>query len=275
VKAGEASGKLDMILSRYAAYTEQQLELRQKITGALFYPFLLVLAGIGVTLFIVTTIIPQFAAIFLKVGIQLPLPTFVLYQVGMGIKQFWHSLILLGIILYTAFGYYISTPFGRLQWDRLILQSPLFGPLFRKVAIARFSRTFGMLVESGVPILQSLDIVREVIGNEVLARVVENTHNAVEKGERISEPLKISGDFPYDMIQMVAIGEETGHLDQMLEKVADFYERSVGHAVKKLTTLIEPLLLVVLGGLVGLIMASLLLPMFDMMKMLRLGRGGF
>lgn len=275
IKAGEASGKLDMILSRYAVFMEEQTELKQKISGALFYPCILLLAGLGVTLFIVTFIIPQFVEIFIRSGIQLPTLTLALYQVGMGIKHFWPSLFLFLIAGIFGIRLYIGTPGGRLNFDRLALGLPLIGSLVRKASISRFARTLGMLVESGVPILQSLELVRDIIGNEVLARVVESARLAVEKGEKISEPLRVSGEFPPDTVRMVAVGEETGNLDGMLAKTADFYDRSVAYAIKKLTTLIEPLLLVVMGCMVGFMMASLLLPMFDMMKLLRLGRPGF
>jgi len=275
VKAGEASGKLETILTRYAAYCEDQAELRQKVKGALFYPMILLFAGIAVTLFIVTAVIPQFAEIFMKVGIPLPLPTLLLYQVGMTIKQFWYSLILFAAVGWLGFKYYAGTTMGRFQVDRLGLALPGLGLLFRRAAISRFARTLGMLVASGVPILQSLEIVREVIGNDVLARTIGNVHAAVEKGERISESLRISREFPVDAVQMISVGEETGNLDEMLNKISDFYDRSVGYMVKKLTTVIEPLMLVVMGCLIGFIMASMLLPMFDMMKILRQARTGF
>lgn len=275
VKAGEASGKLDLILERFAVYSEQQTELKQKITGALFYPAILLLAGILVTLFIVAFVIPQFAEIFMKVGISLPLPTRILYQTGITLKQFWHSIILWGVIAGLGVQVYAGTARGRFQVDFLKLKLSLLGLVFRKAAISRFARTLGMLVQSGVPILQSLEIVQEVIGNEVLGRVIGNVRTAVEKGEKISEPLRLSSEFPLDTVQMIAVGEETGSLDEMLNKISDFYDRSIGYTVKKLTTLLEPLLLVVMGSLVGFIMASMLLPMFDMMKILRHARQGF
>ena len=275
VKAGEASGKLDRILERFAAYSEEQAEIREKIRGSLFYPIILLFAGIAVTLFIVTFVIPQFAEIFMRVGIPLPLPTLLLYRTGILIKQFWYSIILFSIVGWLGLRYYGNTPRGRLHVDWLTLKLPVLGTLSRKASISRFGRTLGMLVSSGVPILQSLEIVREIIGNEVLARVVENTRAAVEKGERMSETIRISGEFPLDTVQMISVGEETGNLDEMLDKISDFYDRSVGYSIKKLTTVIEPLLLIIMGSLVGFIMASMLLPMFDMMKILRQARSGF
>lgn len=269
VKVGEVSGKLDIILLRYAAYCEQQVELTQKIKGAVFYPSILFVAGIGVTLFIVTTILPQFVTIFMRAGVPLPLPTIILYTAGMAIKRFWHSFLLISFFLGLAFQYFATTPFGRLHCDRFKLALPVLGTLFRKAAISRFGRTLGMLVASGAPILQSLEVVRDVVENEVLARAVDQTRSSVEKGERISETLQISREFPADTIQMISVGEETGRLDEMLTKIALFYDRGVDYTVKKLTTLIEPLLLAIMGCLIGLIMASMLLPMFDMIKIIK------
>ena len=275
VKAGEVSGKLDTILIRYAKYSEEQAELKQKVKGALLYPAILLFAGIGVSLFIVTFVVPQFAQIFIKVGITLPLPTRILYRVGVGIKFFWHSILSFVMVTYFGFKYYTGTRVGGFQVDQWKLRIPLLGGLFRKVSISRFSRTLGMLVSSGVPILTSLEIVKEVVGNEVLARVVAGAHEAVEKGEKLSEPLRVSREFPVDAIQLISVGEETGNLDEMLEKVADFYDRWTGYTIKKLTTLIEPVLLLLMGSIVGFIMASMLLPMFDMIKVLRQAHSGF
>ena len=269
VKAGEASGKLDTILSRFAVFSEQQEDLRQKIKGALFYPMILLFAGIAVTLFIVTFIIPQFAEIFMKTGIRLPIPTLILYRIGMAIKGFWHTAILSVVIIYLGLKYYARTERGRLRFDRFKLKLPVIGSLHRKAAISRFTRTLGTLTSSGVPILESLDIVKEVVGNEVLARVVANTRSVVEKGERLAPPLKISEEFPPDTVQMIAIGEESGSLDITLNKVSDFYDMSLGYTIKKLTAVIEPLFLVIMGGLVAFIMASMLLPIFDMIRILR------
>ncbi|MDD4909640.1 MAG: type II secretion system F family protein [Candidatus Omnitrophica bacterium] len=269
VRAGESSGKLDVILARYAVFAEQQEDLRQKIKGALFYPAILLAAGIAVTLFVVTFIIPQFAQIFLKAGITLPLPTLILYKIGMGIKHFWYAIILFIIVSGLALRYYAGTKSGRLKCDRLKLNLPVLGPLHRKAAISGFSRTLSTLIASGVPILEALATVKGVIGNEVLENVIDNVRGAVEKGEGIAATLKVSNEFPPDTVQMISSGEESGALDKMLNKVADFYDMSLGHAVKKMTAVIEPLFLAVMGCMVGFIMLSMLLPIFDMMKILR------
>ena len=269
IEVGEESGKLDTVLLRYAIFFEQQEDLRQKIKGALFYPIILLLAGIAVTLFIVTFIIPQFAQIYLKAGIKLPIPTLIVYKIGLAIKHYWYLLIVFLAVILFGLRYYFRTERGALLIDQLKLRTPIIGPLYRKVAISRFSRTLATLLGSGVPILKSLDITKEVLANQVLAQVITNVHKSVEKGERMAEPMKISEEFPADVVQMISVGEETGDLVEMLNKIANFYDMSVSYAVKKLTTVIEPLFLVILGGMVGLIMASMLMPIFDMIKTLR------
>lgn len=269
VRAGEASGKLDTVLARYAEYFEHQVELGQKIKGALFYPMILLFAGIAVTLFIVTYIVPQFAVIFQKAGLLLPLPTMILLSAGMAIRDFWLTGVLFLVALWIAFMYYTNTGNGRLNLDRIKLRLPLLGPIYRKVAISRFARTLATLVASGVPILESLEITEEVVGNESLSQVISQARVSIEKGEKLSGPLQASEEFPPDAIQMIMVGEETGNMDGMLGKIADFYDMSVGYAIKKLTTVIEPLFLVIMGCMVGFIMISMLLPIFDMIKILR------
>jgi type IV pilus assembly protein PilC len=267
-KAGEASGKLDVLTGRYAEYFEKQADLHQKIQGALFYPAILLVAGVAVTLFIVTCVIPQFVQIYVKTGVRLPAPTVILFMIGTGIRQFWYLAVAAAVIVWLGLKHYIGTEMGRVIFDRFKLKIPVIGPLLSKAALSRFAGTLGTLVASGVPILEALDITKEVIGNEVLSRVIGNAYESVKRGERISEPLKVSKEFPPDIVHMIAVGEESGDLDGMLHKIADFYDISIGYSIKKLTTILEPLFLVIMGGLVGFIMASMLLPMFDMVKVL-------
>jgi len=243
---------------RYANFFEKEVDLKQKIKGALFYPIILLSAGVAVTLLIVTFVIPQFAELYLKAGIQLPIPTLVVYRVGMMIKHYWYLIIAVTIAIMLSVRYYCKTARGTFLLDKLKLKLPIISPLYRKVAIARFARTLATLLGSGVSILESLDIVKDVMGNEVLARVIVNVSKGVERGERMSETLKISEEFPPDVVQMVMVGEETGALDTMLERIADFYDMIVNYAVKKLTTIIEPLFLIIMGIMVGCIMASML-----------------
>jgi type IV pilus assembly protein PilC len=269
IKAGEASGTLDTVLMRYAKFYENQEDIKEKVRGALFYPAILFSFGTAVMLFIVTFIIPQFAQIYVKAGIALPIPTLIVYKTGFAIKNYWYWLFALLIALYALIKLYSRTGRGALFIDGLKLNLPIIGPLYRKVAIARFTRTLSTLLSSGVPILTSLDITKEVAGNRILENIITNVRAYVEKGEKLAEPLKVSGEFPPDVIQMISVGEESGGLDAMLEKIADFYDMTVSYAVKKLTTVIEPLFLMVMGVMVGVIMASMLLPIFDMVKALR------
>jgi type IV pilus assembly protein PilC len=269
VRAGEVSGKLATVLSRFAEFIEHQAELRQKIKGALFYPTVLLGAGIAVTLYIVTFVIPQFAEIFLKAGVRLPLLTLVLYRIGIAIKHYWYVLVILLILAWIGFTFYAKTEKGGFLLDRLKLKLPIFGPLYRRAIISRFSRTLGTLLESGIPILEALDISQEVIENKVMARVIENAYHVVEKGQSLSEPLRASIDFPADAVQMIVAGEETGNVDVMLHKISDLYDMYLNYSLRRVTTILEPILLAIMGCVVGFIMASMLLPIFDMVKILR------
>ncbi len=269
IKAGEASGNLDSVLMRYAHFYENQEDIKEKIKGALFYPMILFSFGTAVMLFIVTFVIPKFAEIYVKAGVQLPVPTLIVYKAGFMIKNYWYWFFAVLIALYVLARMYARTARGALFIDGLKLNLPIIGPLYRKVAIARFTRTLSTLLSSGVPILTALDITKEVAGNKILENVITNVRKYVEKGEKLAEPLKVSGEFPPDVVQMISIGEESGGLDAMLEKIADFYDMTVSYAIKKLTTIIEPIFLMVMGAMVGVIMASMLLPIFDMVKTLR------
>ena len=266
VGAGEASGKLNAVLNRLAIYAEQQEDLRQQVKNALFYPMILAIAGAAVVILIVTFVMPQFVVIFNKAGVPLPLPTQIFYGFGVALKKYWYLIILAVFLIITAFKMYGRTDRGRFQLDRLKLSLPVTGPLTRKLIISRFSRTLATLIDSGVPILHSLDIVRGVVGNQIIGDVILKVRKSVEEGERIAVEFKKSGEFPPDMIQMIAVGEETGKLGPMLTKIAGFYDTAAGYSLKKLIALIEPVFIIVLGGLVGFIMASMLLPMFDMIK---------
>jgi len=269
VRAGETSGNLVVVLNRLALYVEQQENLKNKIKNALFYPAILLVLGILVIIYIVSFVMPQFIEIFTKANIPLPLPTQILYQVGIGLKKFWYFFILgvAGIIF--CIRVYLKTQRGSLQFDRGILDLPVIGPLMRKVYVSRFCRTLATLVDSSVPILPSLDIVADVVGNEIISRVVKNVRESVEGGERMAPTLKISQEFPPDAVQMIAVGEEGGKVGYMLNKIADFYDTAVGYSIKKLTALIEPLFLVIMGSMIGFIMASLILPIFDMVQVIK------
>lgn len=266
IKVGEMSGTLPGVLNRMAVYTEQEESLKQKIKGALFYPMILAFAGCIVTILIVTFVIPKFVTIFTRANVVLPLPTLILYHFGLFIKQFW--MLIIPLFFAAGFGLkkFINTPVGREYFDRFIFTIPHIGHLMKEVFITRFCRALGILLESDVAVLKSLDVMKDVVGNNVYKRIIVQIRQSVEKGEKISSPLRGSEYFPNDVVSMIATGEETGKLAPMLHKVAGFYESVVDDSVKKLTMLIEPLFIVLIGLLAGLIMASMLLPLFDMVK---------
>ncbi|MBI1953905.1 MAG: type II secretion system F family protein [Candidatus Omnitrophica bacterium] len=271
VEVGEATGKLDLVLSRFARFLEKDLALRREIQGALTYPLLLLAASSLLILFVVSFVVPQFALVFLKAGIPLPAPTRFLQWAAHLIQSYWWALGFLAVLGTAAAAFaYRKAPI-RLRVDRALLTLPAAGPLLLASAVARFCRTLATLAASGVAILTALRVARRVVGNRALVQEVERVGQAVERGERIAAALSVGRVFSADAIQMIRVGEESGRLDEMLEKVADFYELKVSYTLKQMTTLLEPALLVVMGGVTAFIMASLLLPMFDMVKVLQHG----
>ncbi|MDP8212754.1 MAG: type II secretion system F family protein [Candidatus Zapsychrus exili] len=266
VRAGEIGGNLDKVLVSLANYIEEQEELKQKIKGALMYPAVLMIVGLLVVFIIVTFVLPKFIDIFNKAGVPLPVVTQIVYSFGMSIKQFWYLFILGGYLSFLGLKVYISTQNGGVLLDRIKLRIPIIGTIIRKSLISRFARTLSTLIASGVSMLKSLDIVKDVVGNEVFAKAIYNAKKSVERGERLDQPLRASGEFPADVIQMITAGEETGKLSHMLNKIADFYDMSLRYAIRKLTVLIEPVFIVIMGAVVGVIMAAMILPLFDMVK---------
>ncbi|MFB0524011.1 MAG: type II secretion system F family protein [Phycisphaerae bacterium] len=269
VKAGEASGGLDRVLNRYAEFAEAQADLQRKIKEALYYPIILIAAATGVIVFVATVLIPKFVEIFTRAEISLPLPTIILYGMGTAIRQFWYVIILAGVLIVSGLRRYVRTKTGKFKFDKVSLKLPILGPIVRKICISRFARTLSTLVGSGVPILESLDIVSDVVNNQVLCRVIRRMRQSTEKGERLAESLKVSEEFPPDAVQMISVGEESGNLVGMLNKISDFYDRATGYSIKKLVASLEPILLLVMGAIVAFTMASMLLPMFNMVKLLR------
>ncbi|MDD5131828.1 MAG: type II secretion system F family protein [bacterium] len=269
IHAGEVSGTLDNVLNRLAIFAEHQADLEERIKGAMVYPVILVIVGFSVIMFLSIFLIPMFVDVFLKAGVTLPLPTKVVFIFSQIVKKFWYVIIISGFAIAAGLKYYFATPGGTLVFDKYLLKLPVIGLLARKLAIARFARTLGTLTASGVPILESLEIVEKVVGNEIISRVIKRVREGVSEGSKIAEPLRISEEFPPDTIQMIAVGEESGSLDTMLTKVADFYDTSVNYSVKKLTTMIEPLFLILVGSAVGFLLASVFLPMFEMMKVVK------
>ncbi len=269
VRAGETAGNLEEVLSRLASSIEKEADLKQKITTALFYPIILLVVGFLVIIFVITGVLPAFIKIFTEANIPLPLPTMILSVANNVIRGYWLYLLIGAIGIYLALNYYNRTPAGKATVDRIKLSIPVWGVLIRKVTIARMCRTLAALVSSGVPMLQALETLESTIDNVVIASVIRNVYESVSKGETISEPLKVSGEFPPMPVHMIAIGEETGALDTLLNKVADYYELESDYSIKRLTALLEPIFLIIIGGMVGFIFASIILPIFRMVGTLR------
>ena len=268
VRAGEASGKLDEILKRLAMFAKRQAELRQQLATALTYPLLLLVVGCSAIIFLITGIIPKFMKIFLEAHVPLPLPTQLLYQAGQLLRMYW--IVIAGVIVAILVGLKaaLRTPVGRRLWDTWALKMPVIGSLVRKAALSRLSRTLEMLFSSGVPVLESLSIGELTCGNVVIGDVCRHAQTSVRHGGTISEPLKRSPEIPPMVVQMMAVGESSGTVDHMLAEIADYYDELVQHGVKRVTTLIEPAFLIVMGGLVAFIMASVLLPLFRMVNVI-------
>lgn len=269
VKAGETGGVLDIVLLRIAEHFEKEMALKMKIKSAMTYPVLMFIMSIVMVVVMMTFIVPVFVNMFTSLGGELPLPTRMLIAASNFMRGFWYLII--GAALGARYGFraYKRTPQGKLLFDQIKLRLPVFGSLTTKLAIGRFSRTFSTLVASGVPILQSLDIVADTANNEVISRAVMATRSSIKEGETIAEPLSKAPVFPPMVVQMIAIGEETGALDKMLAKIADFYEQEAGALVESITSLIEPLMIVFLGAIIGGIIISLYMPMFNLINLIK------
>jgi len=262
VRAGEVGGVLDETLNRLATFLEEDQRLKRKVRSAMTYPSLVVVFATGMVLGLVTFIIPSFMELFVELDIkQLPAPTQVLVDFSTFMKTKWYLLILGVVLLYVAFSRYVKTRTGKRQWDWVRLRIPVFGKLNHKVSLARFSRTLSTLLVSGVPILQALETVAGAVDNDIMADAIMSARAAIREGERIGDPLAKSGLFPPMVVQMIAIGEETGSLDAMLSKIADFYESEVEATLQSLTAALEPVMIVCLGGVVGFIVISMFLPL--------------
>jgi type IV pilus assembly protein PilC len=264
VVAGEEGGILDTILGRLAAYIEKAEALKKKVKSALIYPATIVTVAVAVVIILMLFVIPVFETMFSSAGQSLPLPTVIVLTISKMIKKYIVIFIPAVIVLIFLFKRYYKTDSGKAVVDRLLLSLPVFGPLFRKIAVARFSRTLGTLVSSGVPILDGLSIVSRTSGNRAIEIAIMNARASIREGETIAEPLSRSALFPPMVIQMIAVGESTGALDNMLSKIAEFYEDEVDVAVANLTSMLEPLLMVFLGVVIGGVVIAMYLPIFNM-----------
>lgn len=269
VRAGEASGALDAVLARLADFTEGQAKLRQKVLGTLIYPVIMSIIGSGILALLMTVVVPKVTKIFDSMKVSLPWTTRLLIFVSNLLANWWWLLLpLVGAAIFGFFRWKAS-PKGRPIWDRFVLRAPVFGSLVRMLSIARFSRTLATLLKSGVPLLTAMDITKNVVSNGVLSAVVENARDAIREGESIAGPLKRSGEFPPLVHHMIAIGERSGQLEEMLLNVADSYETQVSVRIGALTALMEPLIIVAMGVAVAFVAFSILMPILQLNTTIR------
>ena len=265
VRAGESSGMLDDILDRVALYLEKTSALRRKVRSALVYPAAVSVMALAITVFLLVKVIPIFEEIYAGFsGAELPTPTRILVNVSRAMRSYFYVVLGAGTALIFLIGRIIKTKKGRLKFDRIKLNLPVFGVLVRKVAVGKFTRTLSTLVKSGVPILSALEIVSKTADNLVVENAVEKVRSNVREGESIAEPLSRSGVFPPMVVRMISVGEQTGELEKMLSKIADFYDEQVDAAVSGLTSLIEPLIIAFLGIVVGGIVICMFLPILKL-----------
>ena len=269
VRAGEASGALDIVLARLAEYAEHQETLKGRFKAALAYPIFMVLIGTCVLLFLMTVVVPDITSVFAEMGQTLPAPTIVLIAVSDFMASYWWAMLLLAIASGIVVWQFLKTPKGIRLWDRIKLKFPLLGTINQKIALARFARTLGTLLESGVPLLTALDIVRNVVNNVWIADEIDNASVDIEAGKSLAIPLGRSPWFPSIAVQMISVGEQSGELEAMLQKIADTYEKDVESQIMALTSMLEPVMILFMALIVFFIVISILLPIFEMNQMVR------
>jgi type IV pilus assembly protein PilC len=269
VRAGEIGGFLDQVLVKVAETFEKEVELRGKIRSAMTYPVVVFIMVIAIVAAMLIFIVPTFQNLYESLGGTLPLPTRILMGASQLLRRFFLIVVLLAGVLIFLFRKWKASQKGRYQWDKFKLKVKVFGPLFHKSALSRFSRTLATLIRSGVPILQALEIVGETVNNQVISRAVRDVQDSVREGESLATPLSKHATFPAMVVQMMAVGEETGALDTMLSKVADFYDQEVEAAVASLTSMIEPILIAVMGAAVGGMVIALYMPLFNIINLVQ------
>jgi type IV pilus assembly protein PilC len=268
IAAGEAGGILDTILKRLAVYIEKAVKLKSQVKSAMIYPIAVIVIAAVVVGVILWKVIPTFANLFAGLGAELPLPTRVVIAASNGLVRYGAFLIVGLVAASFALKSYYGTPKGRMAIDALVLRMPVLGSLMRKIAVARFCRTLSTLLASGVSILEALDITARTSGNAVIEEAILTTRKSIERGETVAQPLKDTAVFPPMVVQMIGVGEATGALDTMLSKIADFYEEEVDVAVAGLLTLLEPIMIAFLGGIVGGIVIAMYMPIFSLISKL-------
>ncbi len=264
VRAGEHSGALDVVLVRLADFTESQARLRAKVLGTMTYPAIMVLIGIVIVGILFVVVIPKVTKIFEDMQATLPLQTRLLIAISTFARDYWYIAITVTVLSIWGFWHYIHTPKGRAWFDRTQLKLPVIGPLVRMLAVSRFTKTLATLLKSGVPLLTAMDIVKNIVTNTVLAHVIETSRDAIREGESIAAPLKRSGEFPPLVYHMIAIGEKSGQLEDMLQNVSTSYDAQVETRIAALTSLLEPVMIVLMGGVVAFIVMSILMPIMQM-----------
>jgi len=269
VRAGEASGALDLVLIRLAEYTERAAALRDKVRSALTYPVFMGVASMAILFFLLSYVVPKVTRIFEETHAQLPAMTVILLAISGFLANYWWLVV--GLVLTAVIGVRLSTrtPAGRLRFDRVILRLPYFGKVLKKVALARFARTLSTLLLGGIPLLQSLDIVKHVVSNMVLTNAIEDGRNSIREGHSVADPLKKSGHFPPLLVHMIAVGEKSGELESMLARAADAYDSEVEASVAALSSIMEPVLVIFMGGVVLFIVMAILLPIFQLNELVK------
>jgi general secretion pathway protein F len=264
IRAGESSGALDVVLVRLADFTEGQAALRNKILGAMLYPAIMVLVGISIVGILFVVVIPKVTKIFDDMNVTLPWTTRILIATSTFARDYWYVILAAIPLFIWAIRRYVRTAGGRNWWDRTKLRAPIFGEVVRMLALARFAKTLATLLSSGVPLLTALDIVKNIVNNSILAKVIEDARDAIREGESIAAPLKRSGQFPPLVHHMIAIGEKSGQLEQMLGNIARSYDSQVEIRVSAMTSLLEPVMIVMMGGGVAFIVFSILMPIMQL-----------
>jgi general secretion pathway protein F len=269
IRAGEESGSLEIVLARLADFLERQIEMRSRITATMAYPTLMLIVGSTVVFFLVTFVIPTVSGIFKEMNQALPLPTMVLLSVSGFLKVAWLYLLIALIGLFLVFKSYSRTAKGKAAMDRLKLKIPIFGTQYKKTIMTRFTRTLSTLLGNGVPVVTSFDIVKSIIDNTLISAEVEKARDAIREGKEISKPLAASGIFPPVIVSMIAVGEKSGQLEEMLNRVSSIMEAELDSSLRRLMSLVEPLMILLMGCIVGFIVISILLPIFEMNQLVK------
>lgn len=264
IRVGEVSGSLDLVLVRLADFTEGQLKLRNQVVGAMAYPAFISVAGVGITIFLFAFAVPKITEVFAGSKMPLPLITQIMIGISAFFSQHWLLIIVSVVGGFFLFQWWINTTKGKEWWDAFSLKLPIFGKLKRMIAVSRFARTLSTMIGSGVQLLDAIDIVKEIVDNTVLKKAIIQSRESISEGQTIAAPLRASGQFPPILTHMIAVGEKTGELEEMLNVVSDAYDSQVETAINSMTRLLEPLMIVVMGGIIALVAVSIFMPMLQL-----------